>query len=759
MKNIYPLKSIIGFLEGFKGHKLHFSRRIFFISNLMLLFSCLFLTPSLVISQKLTFSYSYQNVTRNSTGGTLENGDTIEVHALLRVNKTTNSIYYIDSIPTGTQYITNSLKIVTNEGLTFRGPYTDAQSDDLGLYVSGTTPRIRVNIGTGATNPTSGSFGTNSGGGTVTPGDKPKFYSTTLFMVAYRLQITASFGDTIHLTGNYYFDTSGTKRKYRFDYDGIKIIQNSGLCSNFSSASFTTDSSFGEGTTQNRTLGVAGGNDYTQIDMGANAPGDGYYAIANNTSADGTTDNTGAYKPTTNNHRVFGGFWDIIGDHTGATNTATGNAPVAPGTNGGYMLVVNAAFPTGEAFKQTISNVCPNTNYEFSAWIRNICGGCGIDSNSNATYTPGVLPNLSFAVNGVDYYTTGDIQHDNNWQKRGFMYKTGPSETSFSIAIKNNAAGGGGDDWVMDDIKLVTCYPNLSMNPSDTASACAGWPISLSDTVKSYFNNYQYYRWETSPDGVNWTAVNAGSSKVPSLENGLYVYHVDTLFVPSSSDSATYFRVKVGTTSDNLDNPDCSVYNSQKMFLKVYSSTCAILDVSLLNFTGTLVKDKSVLTWTSENESNLLSYQVEKSLDGIHFVTVGTETALNKPGNTAYTFNDPQKIVNTAFYRLKLLNKNGSDYKYSKITSVYNTQRTFTISTVNPFKNSVKMNVFVPSQGVIEFNLRDISGNIVKKKTVQVYMGNSQQTLDELYNLPPGIYILRASFDGNVIENKLIKTL
>ncbi len=757
MKNIYPLNFIMGFFEGFKRNKLRLGKSMFFTLNFVFLFSCLFFAPSSIRSQKLTFSYSYQNVTRNSTGGTLENGDIIEVHALLKVDATTNSLYYIDTIPTGTSYISNSLKIVTNEGLTFRGPYTDATGDDLGLYVSGTTPRIRVNIGTGATNPTSGSFGSTSGGGKVNPGNKPKFYGTTLFIVAYQLQVTAAFGDTIHLTGNYYFDTSGTKRTYRFDYGGVKIIQNSGLCTNFSSASFTADSSFGSGIIQNRTLpAIVPG--YTKINLGANAPGDGYYSIANNTSADGTTDNSGPYSPTSNSHRVFNGFWDIIGDHTGATNTAAGNPPVAPGTQGGYMLVVNAAFPTGEAFRQTISNVCPNTNYEFSAWVRNLCGVCGIDSNSTATHTPGVLPNLSFGVNGVDYYTTGDIPHDNTWQKRGFMYKTGPTETSFTISIKNNAAGGGGNDWVLDDIKLVTCYPNLSMNPSDTASACAGWPISLSDTVKSYFDNYQFYRWETSPDGVTWTPVNAGSSKVPSLENGLYVYHVDTLFVPTASDSATYFRVKVGTTSDNLDNPNCSVYNSQKMFLKVFSSTCAILDVSLLNFTGTLVNDKSVLTWTSENESNLLSYQIEKSFDGIHFVSVGKETALNKPGNATYTFTDPQKIVNTAFYRLKLLNKNGSDYKYSKITSVYNTHSAFTISTVNPFKNSVKMNVYVPSQGIIEFNLSDIFGNIVKKKTVQLYMGNSQQTLDDLYNLPTGIYILRASFNGNVVQNKLIKT-
>ncbi len=759
MKNLYPSSFISGFFGDFKQERALSCRKIFFNFTIINIFSCLFFAPSSTISQKLTFSYSYQNVTRNSTGGTLENGDIIEVHALLKVDYKTKSLYYIDSIPTGTQYVSNSLKIVTNEGLTFRGPYTDASGDDLGLYVSGTTPRIRVNIGTGATNPTSGSFGSTSGGGTVNPGDKPKFYGTTLFIVAYRLQITASFGDTIHLTGNYYFDTSttGSKKTYRFDYGGVKIIKNSGLCSNFSSASFTTDSSFGVGTTQNRALGVVGGNDYTQINMGANAPGDGYYAIANNTSADGTTNNGGAYKPTTNNHRVFGGFWDIIGDHTGATDPAAGNPPVAPGTSGGYMLVVNAAFPTGEAFRQTISNVCPNTNYEFSAWVRNLCGVCGIDSNSSATYTPGVLPNLSFAVNGVDYYTTGDIPHDNNWQKRGFMYTTGPTETSFTISIKNNAAGGGGNDWVIDDIKLATCYPNLVMNPSDTATACAGWPITLSDTVKSYFNNYVYYRWETSTDGITWNPVNAGSSKVPVVENGLYVYHVDTVLVPVKADSSTYYRVKVGTTTDNLDNPNCSVYNSQKIFLKVYSTNCPLLDISILNFNAALINDKAVLKWTTQNENNLLAYEVEKSADGIHFTQAGKVDATNE-ATASYVFNDQTNIVNTVFYRLKLINKNNKEYKYSKIVSVYSNSSPFSISAVNPFNSSIKLNVSLPRQGIIELDLCDIFGRVVKKKTTELHKGNSQLTLDDLSTLSDGLYILRAICNGNVVNTKLIKS-
>ncbi|MDQ6902979.1 MAG: hypothetical protein M3139_08215, partial [Bacteroidota bacterium] len=175
--------------------------------------------PVVTYAQKLEFSYSYFNITRNNGGGTLEQGDTIEVHALAKVNSNTNNFYYVDTIPAGTQYISGSLKLVTNEGVLFAGsgPYTDVGNDDAGLYYAA-IPAVRVNLGTGFTNPKTGNYASTSGGGTVSAGSVPKFYGSTLFIVAYKLVITANNGDTIHPTGNYYFDTSGTNTTFRFNY-------------------------------------------------------------------------------------------------------------------------------------------------------------------------------------------------------------------------------------------------------------------------------------------------------------------------------------------------------------------------------------------------------------------------------------------------------------------------------------------------------------------------------------------------------------
>ena len=95
----------------------------------------LFSLPESAKGQAVTMSYSYENLTRNNGGGTLEKGDIIEVHALILVkNKTANNVYYIDTIRNGAKFVSGSLKIVTNEGLTYYGPYTDGSNDDEGAY-------------------------------------------------------------------------------------------------------------------------------------------------------------------------------------------------------------------------------------------------------------------------------------------------------------------------------------------------------------------------------------------------------------------------------------------------------------------------------------------------------------------------------------------------------------------------------------------------------------------------------------------------
>ncbi|HET7117672.1 MAG TPA: T9SS type A sorting domain-containing protein [Hanamia sp.] len=716
------------------------------------------------IYAQVNFSYSYFNITRNNGGGTLEKGDIIEIHALAYVatGTTVSNFYFTDSIRTGTQYVPNSMKIVTNEGVKISGSMTDASGDDQSVYDVTSVPRIRINLGPGFSNAQAGAnYSLTTGGGKVVGGTVPIAGPGTLAIVAYRLLITANYGDTIWIGGNFYYNLWYKNKptvdtKYHFDYYGVKVIQNQGLCPNFSSASFSAESSFGSGSTQNRPTGIIAPG-YTKMNITTSAPNDNYYAIVNNTSGTGSTDNTVPYK-VGGSPRVFGA-WDIIGDHTGAASPTLGNAPVSPGQTGGYMLVVNADYNTGEAYNDVIKNVCPNTYYEFSAWIYNLCGQCGADMNGNPYPPPthGVMPNLTYTINNIDFYTTGNIQYTGTWVKKGFVYKTGPTETQFTIAIKNNASGGDGNDWALDDINLSTCYPNLIMNPSDTASVCAGFPVVISDTVKSYYNNYSFYQWEASLDGgVTWVSVGPPGTGVPVLVNGLYQYHVEANYNPAAIDSGHYIRIRVATTLSNLTNPNCSVANSQKVFLKVYSK-CSTLQSNILNFNGSVINKQNVLQWTVKDDENIKEYVIEKSTDAVHFSQAGIVQQGGGKGDS-YTFTDPGSTSSLNYYRLKIVSIDHSPDVYSNTVLLYNRNSSaLKVSAVNPFRDNLKVEVFLPTQGKVEMNLFDMYGNILRKKVLQLNAGNSQVTFDNVSNLPVGMYILNIFQNGETVQKKLIK--
>ena len=142
---------------------------------------------------------SFINVSK-PTGGTVETNDILEIRASVVVRAASfDSCQFTDVVPTGTTYIPGSLKILTNEGKTYKA-FTDAQfdaSNDEG-WISGSN--ITMNLGyrqvdQPATVYRRGRIRNNNG-------HKPSFYGGTCILVAsYRVQVTAAFNTMINTGG------------------------------------------------------------------------------------------------------------------------------------------------------------------------------------------------------------------------------------------------------------------------------------------------------------------------------------------------------------------------------------------------------------------------------------------------------------------------------------------------------------------------------------------------------------------------------
>jgi len=725
------------------------------------------ITASSVTAQVQT-GRSYVNITKGVTGGTFEPGDILEIRSAIAVGSfsafSITQVRYNDTINSNFTYLPNTLKILTNEGLTFRA-FTDAASDDPAMF-DNTTKQLRINLGATATNATS-TGNAAATAGTIAFNNKPSFYNGVCIMVAsFRVRINTGLAYNTMITlqgGAFRYTQSGNPVTVNFAANQIMLFQNLGSCSNFvgSNALIENNGTFGNGTTQNRNASaiVPG---YSFTNFAAGLPNDGYYGIANNTSATGATNN-GVAKPHAS--RVFN-IWDIMGDHTGAANPAVGNAATAPGSSGGYMAIVNASYATSPAIQQSVTNLCTNTYYDFSAWFKNICSLCACDSNGrgatnalfNGPYAPGVKPNLTFQLNGIDYYTTGDLPYTGLWEKKGFTYLTGPAQTAFTLTIRNNSPGGGGNDWAVDDVSLSTCEPNVDLNITPELLGCYGVQVDFDVTVKCYFPNYTYYKWQRSTNGgVSWADAGSSGTGTPTLINGQWEYSATyPSFIANMIDSGHRYRVVVATSAANLSGSNCAYSNNQSTMLKIINCT-NILSAQITSFTSQLINNKSQLNWVSKSEKNLSHYYIEKSADGINFFKAGTVKAWNNGTVAFYGFTDDTILPVPTYYRLKIVDLDGQ-YRYSAVIVVDPKQPTFSLLQVtNPFQHTVEINYVVPHDGKVNCRLLDSYGRLVFETVAKGKKGGNYQRLENLPTLAPGIYTATVVFENRSESKRIIK--
>lgn len=134
-----------------------------------------------------------------------------------------------------------------------------------------------------------------------------------------------------------------------------------------------------------------------------------------------------------------------------------------PGDSKGNMLVVNAPYP-GELFRESISGLCTQANYEYSFWMVNL----------NIEFPPGTCgfaipndPDMTIRIETadgriIDSLKTGTILRTKTpvWRKFSLSFSIpNRTEDTTGLVIRyiNNHPGGCGNDFVMDDMVLRQC--------------------------------------------------------------------------------------------------------------------------------------------------------------------------------------------------------------------------------------------------------------------------------------------------------------
>ncbi len=290
----------------------------------------------------------------------------------------------------------------------------------------------------------------------------------------------------------------------------ISIHLNSQTCTGNLGENIFTDGDFGSGTA-NILLPdpkIAPGYNYASNSY---PPQDGYYIITNST-------NWPTLFPT----------WLNIKDNSNDPN--------------GYFMVINASFSPGIFYEKTVTGLCDNTLYEFSADVINMI---------KIPVTGHILPNVSFLLDDDVKFTTGAIPQSERWNKAGFTFTTKPGQFDLKLTLKNNAPGGNGNDLAIDNISFRACGPKALILPETVANICEnGSPIDLKATIDGDQFRNPAIQWQVSPDGQNnWQNLGKDSiQKHTDLRSGYY-----------------YYRYLLAGSESSLANAKCRLVSNVKV--------------------------------------------------------------------------------------------------------------------------------------------------------------------------------------------------
>lgn len=182
-----------------------------------------------------------------------------------------------------------------------------------------------------------------------------------------------------------------------------------------------------------------------------------------------------------------------------------------------------------------------------------------------------------------------------------------------------------------------------------------------------------------------------------------------------------------------------------------------ILPVTLINFKAYLQNTEVKTEWTGVNEIAIDHYEIERSLDAIHFTSIGNQKAKGNSTQIQYAFTDAAPLNGNNFYRIKAIDKNGKPI-YSQIINILVVNaKSFVNAYPNPVKNRQVNLLFsnIP-YGNYALQVYSLNGALIFSKTAEHTAGTTNVAVQLPAHIKSGVYIMKLSNGAQNFTTKLI---
>jgi hypothetical protein len=166
-----------------------------------------------------------------------------------------------------------------------------------------------------------------------------------------------------------------------------------------------------------------------------------------------------------------------------------------------------------------------------------------------------------------------------------------------------------------------------------------------------------------------------------------------------------------------------------------------VLPIKLKYFTGWKRPDANRLTWMTTSEKDFSHFEIEKSTDGVNFISIGTVNGKGgRDKETAYSFDDNQMKA-VQFYRLKYVDANRT-YSYSNLVRMTRTDAANTkVLFNNRVTNQLALRIIDMETNNLSVKIIDNSGREIKSQNIRIVPGENSFNMNT-GSIPNGFYYL-----------------
>lgn len=312
---------------------------------------------------------------------------------------------------------------------------------------------------------------------------------------------------------------------------------------------------------------------------------------------------------------------------------------------------------------------------------------------------------------------------------------------------------------VLFAVGIANSYNPVTINNSGTTD---GYTVSLSSTVSNSgaiidvtkIVNKQWTIVEAVPGGSNatlslgWVTADQAAGFVSTNPvvigrwNGTAWNYYNATVSGSGTTADPYIASATGITAD---------FTSANPFIVANKSALPVNIFGVKAFT----KETGVqVEWSVGTEYNVASYILERAINSRDFATVATVAA---KGNSSYSAYDANPVAGVNYYRLKVLDKDGS-FKYSTVLAVnISKTKAEVVVAPNPVKGGqLNLQIGGLEKGVYSVRLYNDLGQEVFNSQLSTTGGSLSQSFTLPSTVKAGMYNLQLSGGDVKISKRVV---